>query len=250
MKETLWRLQKHQNLFVLPSWNSLSVTNHSWRSVWILTVGPVLPDHSAVVREGLSSPLIPNGWTLGGVVSNHCPVYTELFADTDVDSVDIARGVDNIVFTVGAGSWVPCGCFLVFQLGPDPRTTGNPPNNVLTHKGSWRWCHVHREYVFLDVGDENQERAGEERKALWRLGSKHGLSKYHAQVLLRRLGFWACALEEPWTSAMKKLEFWTCALEVRCVISLPRFSKDKGDLMVLLNFIQTRWSICQTCHKS
>ncbi|XP_041046772.1 endonuclease/exonuclease/phosphatase family domain-containing protein 1-like isoform X1 [Carcharodon carcharias] len=34
-----------------------------------------------VVRQGLSSPWIPDGWTWGGMVSHHCPVWMEFFID-------------------------------------------------------------------------------------------------------------------------------------------------------------------------
>uniref|UniRef100_UPI00398EE67D endonuclease/exonuclease/phosphatase family domain-containing protein 1-like n=1 Tax=Pristiophorus japonicus TaxID=55135 RepID=UPI00398EE67D len=34
-----------------------------------------------VIRQGLSSPWIPNGWKWGGIVSQHCPVWIEFFID-------------------------------------------------------------------------------------------------------------------------------------------------------------------------
>ncbi|GCB62788.1 endonuclease/exonuclease/phosphatase family domain-containing protein 1-like [Scyliorhinus torazame] len=34
-----------------------------------------------VIRQGLSSPWIPNGWKWGGIVSQHCPVWMEFFID-------------------------------------------------------------------------------------------------------------------------------------------------------------------------
>ncbi|XP_067853516.1 endonuclease/exonuclease/phosphatase family domain-containing protein 1-like [Heptranchias perlo] len=34
-----------------------------------------------VIREGLSSPWIPDGWKWGGIVSQHCPVWIEFFVD-------------------------------------------------------------------------------------------------------------------------------------------------------------------------
>lgn len=34
-----------------------------------------------VVRQGLSHLAIPRGWTWGGFVSDHCPVWCELFTD-------------------------------------------------------------------------------------------------------------------------------------------------------------------------
>ncbi|XP_005988009.1 endonuclease/exonuclease/phosphatase family domain-containing protein 1 isoform X2 [Latimeria chalumnae] len=34
-----------------------------------------------VIRKGLSSPWIPDGWSWGGIVSNHCPIWLELFTE-------------------------------------------------------------------------------------------------------------------------------------------------------------------------
>lgn len=34
-----------------------------------------------VIRQGLSSPWIPDGWKWGGIVSQHCPVWIEFFVD-------------------------------------------------------------------------------------------------------------------------------------------------------------------------
>lgn len=33
---------------------------------------------SGVIREGLTSPWIPDGWSWGGVASNQCPVWIEI----------------------------------------------------------------------------------------------------------------------------------------------------------------------------
>lgn len=35
-----------------------------------------------VVREGLTNPWIPDGWSWGGVASDHCPITVELYLDT------------------------------------------------------------------------------------------------------------------------------------------------------------------------
>jgi len=44
-----------------------------------------------VVRKGLSSPWIPDGWTWGGMVSDHCPVWVELLrSDAATVSTDAA----------------------------------------------------------------------------------------------------------------------------------------------------------------
>ena len=60
-----------------------------------------------VVREGLSSPWIPNGWKWGGVVSDHCPIFAEFYTNNDLDKEDLnaaAANADNIRFILGADS--------------------------------------------------------------------------------------------------------------------------------------------------
>ena len=39
-----------------------------------------------MIREGLTSPWIPNGWGWGGLVSDHCPVWAEVYTDADFDT--------------------------------------------------------------------------------------------------------------------------------------------------------------------
>ncbi|XP_076448703.1 endonuclease/exonuclease/phosphatase family domain-containing protein 1-like [Babylonia areolata] len=60
--------------------------------------------NKGVVREGLSSPWIPDGWKWGGVVSDHCPVFTELYTNQDLDKGDLAIGAEEIRFILGADS--------------------------------------------------------------------------------------------------------------------------------------------------
>uniref|UniRef100_H2Y0B7 Endonuclease/exonuclease/phosphatase family domain-containing protein 1 n=1 Tax=Ciona intestinalis TaxID=7719 RepID=H2Y0B7_CIOIN len=38
-----------------------------------------------VVRNGLTNPWIPDGWSWGGVVSDHCPAWVQLFVDHDLE---------------------------------------------------------------------------------------------------------------------------------------------------------------------
>ena len=40
---------------------------------------------SDVIREGLTSPWIPNGWGWGGLASDHCPMWAEFYTDADHD---------------------------------------------------------------------------------------------------------------------------------------------------------------------
>ncbi|XP_046360471.2 endonuclease/exonuclease/phosphatase family domain-containing protein 1-like [Haliotis rufescens] len=63
----------------------------------------VYTGRSSVVRDGLSNPWIPNGWSWGGVVSDHCPVFTEICSNKDLDNGNINAGMDSVVFTVGGG---------------------------------------------------------------------------------------------------------------------------------------------------
>lgn len=57
--------------------------------------------NSGVVREGLTNPLIPNGWSWGGVVSDHCPVWVEFYVGKDLDIADLSAGAEAIKFTLG-----------------------------------------------------------------------------------------------------------------------------------------------------
>jgi hypothetical protein len=61
----------------------------------------ILIGNSGVVREGLTNPLIPNGWSWGGVVSDHCPVWVELYTGKDLDKADLSLGAEAIKFTLG-----------------------------------------------------------------------------------------------------------------------------------------------------
>ena len=47
-----------------------------------------------ILIQGLSSPWIPDGWKQGGVVSNHCPVYTELYTNNNLDKGDLSSYKD------------------------------------------------------------------------------------------------------------------------------------------------------------
>lgn len=61
--------------------------------------------NSGVVRDGLSSHWIPDGWKWGGFVSDHCPVYVELYTNKDLDKGDLSLEKDkDIQFFVGGDS--------------------------------------------------------------------------------------------------------------------------------------------------
>ncbi|CAH1779507.1 unnamed protein product [Owenia fusiformis] len=57
--------------------------------------------HSGTIRHGLSHPLIPDNWTWGGLVSDHVPVWTELYTNVDLDSGidDAIEGLEGITLT-------------------------------------------------------------------------------------------------------------------------------------------------------
>lgn len=59
---------------------------------------------SGVVREGLTSPWIPDGWRWGGTVSDHCPIFTQLYTSQDLDKNDLSIAADEIRFIIGADS--------------------------------------------------------------------------------------------------------------------------------------------------
>lgn len=59
----------------------------------------VLVGNHGVVREGLTSPWIPDGWSWGGVVSDHCPIWAEYFVDKDLDTGPIVRDLEGITLT-------------------------------------------------------------------------------------------------------------------------------------------------------
>lgn len=54
-----------------------------------------------VIRTGLTSPWIPDGWSWGGVVSDHCPVLSEFFTDVDGDREASNKNLDGIRLNIG-----------------------------------------------------------------------------------------------------------------------------------------------------
>lgn len=51
-------------------------------NIWISrSLKKIYSGHSAVVREGLTNPWIPDNWSWGGVVSDHCPVLAEFYTE-------------------------------------------------------------------------------------------------------------------------------------------------------------------------
>ena len=63
-------------------------------------------DTREVVRDGLTSPWIPDGWGWGGVVSPHCPIYVELNIPRGLTADNNANSLEAIKLTLpmaGAG---------------------------------------------------------------------------------------------------------------------------------------------------
>lgn len=51
-------------------------------NIWISrSLRKIYSGHSMVVREGLTNPWIPDNWSWGGVVSDHCPVLAEFYTE-------------------------------------------------------------------------------------------------------------------------------------------------------------------------
>ncbi|XP_063416805.1 endonuclease/exonuclease/phosphatase family domain-containing protein 1-like [Mytilus trossulus] len=68
--------------------------------IWISSrTNKAFSGNSGVIRENLTSPLIPNGWSWGGDVGDHCPVWTELYTGKDYDSADL-RMIPDTSFTL------------------------------------------------------------------------------------------------------------------------------------------------------
>ncbi|KAK7114022.1 endonuclease/exonuclease/phosphatase family domain-containing protein 1-like [Littorina saxatilis] len=103
------RKKGYTNMIKVDTPTNISANNPAgskcYDNIWISQ--QTLKVHSGkagVVREGLTSPWIPNGWKWGGVVSDHCPVYTELYTNNDLDKGDLSIGADGIRFIIGADS--------------------------------------------------------------------------------------------------------------------------------------------------
>ncbi|XP_064598935.1 endonuclease/exonuclease/phosphatase family domain-containing protein 1-like [Liolophura sinensis] len=74
----------------------------SYDNIWVANqTKSVLTGEGGVIRDGLHSPWIPDGWKWGGVVSDHCPVWTELYSSQDLDRGDLSAGADKITFFTG-----------------------------------------------------------------------------------------------------------------------------------------------------
>lgn len=71
-------------------------------NIWISAqTSQVYTGNNDVVRTGLSSPWIPKGWTWGGVVSDHCPIWVQVYTGKDLDTGELTIGPEAIKFAVG-----------------------------------------------------------------------------------------------------------------------------------------------------
>ncbi|KAH3770974.1 hypothetical protein DPMN_172274 [Dreissena polymorpha] len=73
----------------------------TYDNIWISKqTKQVFTGQCDVVREGLSSPWIPKGWTWGGVVSDHCPAWAQFYTGRDLDTGDLKIGPEVIKFAL------------------------------------------------------------------------------------------------------------------------------------------------------
>nr|CAB3241128.1 endonuclease/exonuclease/phosphatase family domain-containing protein 1-like [Phallusia mammillata] len=76
--------------------------SRSYDNMWInQSVCTSFTSHWDVVRNGLTSPWIPDGWSWGGVVSDHCPVWSEFFTDIDADPESSNANLEGITLSIG-----------------------------------------------------------------------------------------------------------------------------------------------------
>ncbi|XP_067857484.1 endonuclease/exonuclease/phosphatase family domain-containing protein 1 [Heptranchias perlo] len=55
-------------------------------NIWISrSLKKTYSGHWAVIREGLTNPWIPDGWSWGGIASDHCPLWVEFYVEKDLD---------------------------------------------------------------------------------------------------------------------------------------------------------------------
>ncbi|XP_029975861.1 endonuclease/exonuclease/phosphatase family domain-containing protein 1 [Salarias fasciatus] len=81
-------LRKEKLSALLPSSHFTNISTRcpqgscSLDNIWISrSLKKSYSGHSAVVREGLTNPWIPDNWSWGGVVSDHCPVLAEFYTE-------------------------------------------------------------------------------------------------------------------------------------------------------------------------
>lgn len=102
-------LRDRQYTNCIPAGHFTNISNNNMKGsqtydhIWISEQSKqVFTGYSGVIRDGLSSPWIPNGWSWGGLISDHCPVWAEFYSNKDLDSADLNISAETIKFAVGA----------------------------------------------------------------------------------------------------------------------------------------------------
>ncbi|RUS80596.1 hypothetical protein EGW08_011651, partial [Elysia chlorotica] len=90
---------KHLNR-VMQSIQNYFVFKHFVMSILFSPISLYTVGVAGVVRDGLSNAWIPNGWTWGGVVSDHCPVFSQFYSKIDIDRDEI--NVADVKFLLGS----------------------------------------------------------------------------------------------------------------------------------------------------
>lgn len=54
---------------------------------------PLYTGFYGIVKRGLTHLAIPNGWTWGGVASEHCPVWSEFYTTNQIESTNTLNGI-------------------------------------------------------------------------------------------------------------------------------------------------------------
>lgn len=93
------RKKKYRNCIPAGVYTNISNSNlkgsQCYDHLWITeNTSKVFTGNSGVVREGLRSAFIPKGWSFGGVVSDHCPVWAEIYTGQDLDQADLSGDTD------------------------------------------------------------------------------------------------------------------------------------------------------------
>ncbi|XP_013880706.1 endonuclease/exonuclease/phosphatase family domain-containing protein 1 [Austrofundulus limnaeus] len=65
-------------------------------NIWLSrSLKRIYSGHCLVVREGLTNPWIPDNWSWGGVVSDHCPVVAEFYIQPSCKELSRVAAVDR-----------------------------------------------------------------------------------------------------------------------------------------------------------
>uniref|UniRef100_A0A8C5MXF7 Endonuclease/exonuclease/phosphatase family domain-containing protein 1 n=1 Tax=Leptobrachium leishanense TaxID=445787 RepID=A0A8C5MXF7_9ANUR len=95
------RKEKFHNILPANTFTNISTKNpqgnKSLDNIWVSkSLKKVLTGYSAVVREGLTNPWIPDNWSWGGVASEHCPVLAEFYIDRDCNRKEVIPKANGV----------------------------------------------------------------------------------------------------------------------------------------------------------